>query len=359
MGGSQNYQALDWVLGEIEQTLKQAQYALEAFADHPEDATHMRSCLTYLHQVHGTLKIVECFGASVLAEEMELLAQAFLSGTVLHAGEAVHVLMQAVVRLPVYLDRVKSKRRDIPGTVLPLINELRAARGEGFLPEETFFRHNLVLSKTVSTEEPLYQNLDNLPAILSKIRQLYQCALVAVFAGDDLDKNYAYLIKAATRMHDVSRGTPLAELWDVVTVLLELLSSGSCALDLSVKKVLIGTEKYLRSVVGARTLSVVPLPPESLLKDVLYHIAKSPVGVSERAEAVREKYDLARAWAEQQALNDADESIGLDRTVFQSLVTALKEEIAVIKDTLDLFVRGDQTDVDELKSVAENCSTSD
>ena len=55
--------------GEIAETLKQARQALEAFVENPQDSTRMSFCLTYVHQVHGTLQMVEFFGAALLAEE--------------------------------------------------------------------------------------------------------------------------------------------------------------------------------------------------------------------------------------------------------------------------------------------------
>ena len=74
----------------------------------------MRFCLTYVHQVHGTLQMVEFYGAALLAEEMEQLAKALMEGRVTNQGEALEVLMQAILQLPVYLDRIQTARRDLP-----------------------------------------------------------------------------------------------------------------------------------------------------------------------------------------------------------------------------------------------------
>ena len=90
MGDRHDYVALEWVKGEIAETLKQARQALEAFVENPQDATRMRFCQTYVHQVHGTLQMVEFYGAALLAEEMEQLTQALLDGRVplrLHFAE--------------------------------------------------------------------------------------------------------------------------------------------------------------------------------------------------------------------------------------------------------------------------------
>lgn len=73
-----DYVALEWVAGEITETLAQATTALNDYLENRDDATKLRFCLTYIHQVYGTLKMVEFAGAALLAEEMEEVVQALL-----------------------------------------------------------------------------------------------------------------------------------------------------------------------------------------------------------------------------------------------------------------------------------------
>ena len=77
-----DFTTLGWVKPQIDETLLQARQALEAYAEDATDASRMRFCANWLHQVQGTLRMVELFGASMLAEEMEALAQALLDGKV-------------------------------------------------------------------------------------------------------------------------------------------------------------------------------------------------------------------------------------------------------------------------------------
>ena len=60
----------------------EARQALEAFAEDANDVRAMQSCVGLLHQVLGTLRIVELYGAAELDQEMEHLAQAVLDGKV-------------------------------------------------------------------------------------------------------------------------------------------------------------------------------------------------------------------------------------------------------------------------------------
>ena len=65
---------LQWVKSEIDETLKQARNSLEAAVDTPDDESQLPEVANYLHQVRGTLQIVELYGASMVADELEQLA---------------------------------------------------------------------------------------------------------------------------------------------------------------------------------------------------------------------------------------------------------------------------------------------
>jgi chemosensory pili system protein ChpA (sensor histidine kinase/response regulator) len=70
MADNRNFAALDWLIHEISETLKEARQALESYVENPEDAARIRFCLTHIHQVHGSLQMVEFYGAAMLASEM-------------------------------------------------------------------------------------------------------------------------------------------------------------------------------------------------------------------------------------------------------------------------------------------------
>src|SRR3546814_12372320 len=99
----------------------------------------MRFCASYLHQVQGTLRMVELYAPAMVTEEMERLAQALQHGEITDRDSACATLMRGVVLLPDYLERLQSGHKAIPIVLLPLLNELRAARGDSGLrdrPEE-------------------------------------------------------------------------------------------------------------------------------------------------------------------------------------------------------------------------------
>ncbi|WP_434030324.1 Hpt domain-containing protein [[Pseudomonas] boreopolis] len=142
LADAMNHAALGWVKPELDETLRQARAEIEAFAEAPSDTGRMRFCAGYLHQVQGTLRMVELYAPAMVAEELELLAQAVQAGRIEDRDEACAMLMRGTVLLPDYLERLQNGHRDIPIVLLPLLNEIRAARGEPGLSESVLFAFN-------------------------------------------------------------------------------------------------------------------------------------------------------------------------------------------------------------------------
>lgn len=121
--------ALAWVKGAIADCLGQARLALEHFCAEPGDEDDLVGFIDNLHQVRGCLLMLELNGAALLAEELEQLGLALKEKRVSQRGEALGALFRGLEQLPLYLDRLRSARRDLPLVVLPVLNQLRAERG--------------------------------------------------------------------------------------------------------------------------------------------------------------------------------------------------------------------------------------
>ena len=129
MADRQDFVALAWVKGPIDECLVQARQALEHFADGSAEGEWPGVFIDSLHQVLGCLVILELRGAALLVEETTLLARALADGRVANRNETQGTLFRALAQLPLYLERLRGARRDLPLLALPLLNQLRAARG--------------------------------------------------------------------------------------------------------------------------------------------------------------------------------------------------------------------------------------
>src|SRR5690606_26633255 len=276
MGDRHDYVALEWVKGEIAETLNQARQALEAFVENREDSTRRSFCLTYVHQVHGTLRMVEFFGATLFAEEMERLVQALLENRVADQDESLQVLMQAILQLPVYLDRVHSTRTDQPLLLLPLLNELRAAQGEPPLPETSLFAPDLSVPIPALSHESLARlNTPEFFQLLRKLRQLQQVAMVGLLRGQENTRNLAQLEKVYLKLADLGRESPLEPLWEIAAVVVEGLVSGSVPGGAPVHGLLQQLDRELKRLVSEGPQGFNNPAPQELTKDLLFHLAKA------------------------------------------------------------------------------------
>ena len=83
--------------------------------------------------------------AAMLTEEMQAVVRALQEGAVKRPEDAFEVLMRAMLQLPDYLEHIQTGHRDIPIVLLPLLNDLRAARGQKLLSETALFSPDLTL----------------------------------------------------------------------------------------------------------------------------------------------------------------------------------------------------------------------
>ena len=352
MGDRHDYVALEWVKGEIAETLKQARQSLEAYVENPQDSTRMRFCQTYVHQVLGTLQMVEFYGAALLAEEMEQLAEALVVGRVTNQSEALEVLMQAILQLPAYLDRIQAARRDLPMVVLPLLNDLRAARGEKLLSETSLFKPHMAQEATALSLESLASlRTAELPVLLRKLRQMLQVALVGIIRNQDLGTNLGYMARVFARLETLCKESPLGPLWRIASGLVEGMATGSVVNGTSVRTLLRQVDKELKRLVDEGADAFNQAAPDDLLKNLLFYVAKAPAQ-SPRIRALKDEYRLDEALlADDQVDEERARLAGPDRDAMRSVVAALCEELVRVKDSLDLFVRSDRQKVIELDAL--------
>ena len=130
---------------ELMETIRNAHLALEDCVDGRGGSAALVRSGQLLHQVSGALKMTETYGAALLAEEMEARLRRFLRACSAGKGreDGLDALTRAMVQLPIYIERLLGGGRDIALVLLPMLNDLRAARGEPLLSEGTLLLLNL------------------------------------------------------------------------------------------------------------------------------------------------------------------------------------------------------------------------
>ncbi|RYY02739.1 MAG: response regulator [Gammaproteobacteria bacterium] len=366
MADNRNFAALDWLIHEIGETLKEARQALEAYVENPKDTVRIRFCLTHIHQVHGSLQMVEFFGAAMLAEEMEKLTQAMIQGAVANPAEAQEVLMRAILQFPVYLDQVKATRKDNPLVVLPLLNDLRTVRGESLLTDTKLFVPNLAPAKKVTGARSAAAH-DNVQfqSMALKLRQMYQYAAAGYIRSVNSDENLAYLQKVFNRLHKLTQGTARHALWDICLALAEALEIDALEMSVAIKNLLRQLDKEIKILAVHGTKALNSYTNDELIKNLLYYVARAGKHVpgftpNSHLQRVYETYRLNDALIEGKESGDESSNIlsSPDPEAMRSVVEALKTELDIIKHALDVCLSGGdpQTVLNEALPVVKRIS---
>ncbi|MFT5033691.1 MAG: chemosensory pili system protein ChpA (sensor histidine kinase/response regulator), partial [Bacteroidia bacterium] len=290
-----DYVGLDRVAGEIAESLQAAQDALQAFIGEPNDSTRLHFCLAHIHQVQGSLQMVEFFGAALLAEEMEALVNAVLDSEIAdsHLPEALLALKRSLSEMQRYLEKLRESRSEFPSELVLAFNELRAVRGRNMLAAADLFTPD-VAAGTHTSESPVSLSDQEFLEVAKKLRQMYQVALLGYFRGHDSRKNLNYMAKVCARAAKICRGYQVQDLWVVCIALLEGLLNNSIHSGFAVRSMLRRVDQEIRLFVDAGPAVLQRPLPEALLCDMLFYVATSNAN-SNYIRDVKARYKTAEA----------------------------------------------------------------
>ncbi|WP_458071534.1 Hpt domain-containing protein [Rhodanobacter sp. BL-MT-08] len=350
-----DFTTLQWVKPELDETLSTAREALATYVEHPTQRDAMRSCADHLHQVRGTLQMVELYGAAQVTAEMETLAVALLQDQVTHREEAYASLMRGLMQLPDYLERLSSGHRDVPVVLLPLLNDLRASRELPALTESAMFHPNL--DAFLPEQAPAAMSESYAEAHrgeLVDLRLRFQQQLLSWFRGQDAAQQLlgmrTTLLAIASRCYHVHG----RRLWWISAGVLEGLEHGMLKSFAGEIRQLIGkVDRSIRQLIEQGEISLRGGDADDVCCKMLYIVAQSKER-SPLMEQLRITYALDSLLPDAAELEHARGSMaGHNRALLDSVSRALKDDLLRVKEALDLFLRQDDADPSQLTSQSE------
>ena len=349
-----DFTTLTWVKPELDETLKQARDALLAYVEDGEDAGELRACASLLHQVQGTLRMVELYGAAMVAEEMEQLSKALVDGKVADRDDAYGVLMQGIVQLPDYLERLQSGHRDIPIVLLPMLNSLRQARGEKGLSESVLFSPDLSRPLPASAQGPA-QPLpsDELRRRAEALRGLYQGALLRWLKDDNSANTIRDLTDVCEQLVPITSAESARRLFWVAAGTLDALAKNAFPVSNPLKQALAKVEREIKRLAEKGDDAFRSDPPIELTKNLLYFVAHEGSDVGRIGE-IRAVFGLSDSTPSDAELAHARGSLtGHNRALLETVAVAIKEDLMRVKDSLDLHLRTPDASAADLSSQVE------
>lgn len=331
---------LAWVKPELDEILRLARRSLEDYFENQEDDSAMRYCASHLHQVQGSLRMLELRGAAAVAGEMERLAEALVAGAVENREEAFTVLMRGIVQLPDYLERIQAGFRDVPQVLLPLINELREVRAQPPWQESALFTPDLrrplpAHTQTFDTDVSDAIRQERFIGLLGRFRRSLADARVRT----DVASTLSDMVAASAAAGELVSEEGWRRLFWVTEGLAQALDQGILEGSEPLLNVLDAVTESLAGIVDRGAATLAHEPPQELTQQLLYFVAQAPIG-HVALDEIRRTFDLDAYLPEQREIEHARGSMGGHNKALMTTVTsAIKEDLLRVKDALDLHMR--------------------
>src|ERR1700684_367320 len=334
-------QTLHIVAKELTATLNEARASLEAYAERSDQHVHLEKCAEQLHLAHGVLRLVEVYGAALLAEEMEHVTRYLLSAgnDQKKHGDGLDALMRAMVQLPTYLERVLSGGRDLALVLLPLLNDLRSVRGSPLLSEGTLLLLNLKSDQNAKPQLTQGEQSITVGQWARRLRPRFQIGLLGYIRGERTVQNLEILAKVTEKLEQVATTQPVFQLWWVTGAVLEAVRANGLEGSATLKRVRAKAHRQIKALYDLGEARYCEDPPIDLLNNLLYYVARA-TSSGGRISAVRASFKLAELLPVDDTIEQERESLSAPSVkLMRTVAAAIKEDLSKVKDVLDIFVR--------------------
>jgi len=344
-------ESLQLVGEELLVTFDDVRTTLEQYADGGASPRSIERCVKLLHAANGALRLTETYGASLLAEEMEGTCHHLskLSADDSRSDEALEALSRAAIQLPAYVDLIINGGRDIPLVLLPLLNDLRAARGRPLLSESTLLLLNIGSADGQRRElETRVASGENIVELCKSARPRFQLALLGWIRGDNTDSNLQKIAEVAERLENAAVTGEAHQLWWVVGGVIEALLEGGLETSVALKRLMGQVDREMKRLPLLGEDKYAENSPTDLVNNLLYYIARS-TKTGQRGGAIRAAFNLSDLIPGDDQVEIAREGLAAPSAKLMTTVAqAIREDLARVKDVLDIYLRTGMQHVEEL-----------
>lgn len=326
--------SLNLVRDELFVTMEEAEQSLEHFIAERHNGSLLQQAVESLHQVRGTLNLIELAGAELLAQEVLDQATDIPAGAGEERDVQLAALSNALHVLRRYLENVDAHRQEMPELLLPAINDLRQAGVQQPLPESFFFSVRLDHARPHSAT----QALDGAAKLSEgkRLRHMYQVGLLGFIREQNPQASLKLMVRAMARLDSLFANEPRGRMCWIGAAAIEAQCDGQLLPRKARKQLFSRLDRELKLMLGNPQYEA----PRSLLKELLYLVALAD-SHGPLASAMREVFGLTPLPFTDHLLEEEYQRLaGPGQAVMRSLSTAIREELASVKDMLDLLERG-------------------
>jgi hypothetical protein len=341
-----NLASLNLIRPEVDVNLEQVEAQVGSYVEDRENPAILASSVEAMAQVLGAVQLAELPGAIELADALTRLLQQVQARGADAVDDDFAALGQGVMVLGRYLEYVQLGQAQWPQLLGPAINQVRAALHQPALPEGSF----LGLGQLPSA--PAGNTLELTPAqldgLVRRARLMYQTGLIAVLRDQGDVPHFRMMTRACERALQVCGQRPQALLWWAASAALEALQNG---VEVNVqRKALLGQlDRQLKALAQNDGNGA---PDRRLLGDCLFVASLADSGT--KVEQVKVAFGLQHCLTQAQMNAEYELMCGPGGSVIRTVAEAVRDELAQVKETLDVMSRGSKNDAESYTAMADS-----
>ncbi len=343
---------LPWVRDDLDTLIAQLSAQVEHLAsvkDVHENA--LKELAQRADTLHHTLRFMNIHGAATLTGDLALACEEIHEASPARREVAFNAAMEALVVLPAYLDRLQSGLPDLPLLLMPTINALREARRAPVLQEAALFSPPLDIE--IPELDAIEAGEESTPEAFKKLHLQFDAGLHDWLQDQGMLSALSPLRGVCEAMLHTLQRKDLLRLWWIASEIIGGIEDKRIANDRHMRRVLSRLELCLKSL-GEEGESAVSVKASNALSHALLYRAASAKAGHRRIDLLRRRFSLKDFLPDQAALLKARGVVtGKDRQMYEALGIAVKDELTLIKDTLDLHLQEDELESSKKKQCRE------
>lgn len=347
-----NVALLRTIEDELTAAIQHASLAFENYLAEAEQAQNLDDCWQALNQMRGALKLIQFHGALELAEAMQDLIERMKASSNPVPQRSLEALSDAFILLPCFIEYSISHKQSIPILLENMINQLRACCQHALLAETQFADFSYQEQAELPVQN-LTQPEESLDSVIRRLRHMYQVGLVAIAKSGYSEKQAQLLARAIDRIRPYVAESKVAELFWLASIVVNALANGDLSGSLGRTRLLAQIDRVLRNLATDSAHALSQPIDESLKTQLLFLVALAKAD-NEDYLVVTSHYQLPECSITDGGLRQLREQMqGPNSKTIQSMVDAVKEELLMIKDTLEIAAQDVQASDAEMNRVEE------
>ncbi len=350
---------------EMNLTLNDIRSALELAVETKNDK-HLSMVSELLKTAKGAFEIIDFNASALLASEMLLNVNELLTKKAKNPQLSLEAISRGVVILPVFFHKtIESEGRENSVALLPIMQELRAARQAKPLSEDTLYlmdvKDDELSDKTVKLPQLTgFSEKEDLCELIGKYRAVFQTSLLGWIKDPHGQKHLTRIAVILEKYEQASKEERSFKLWWVTGGLVEALLEKGLKSSPDLRRLFGQVDRAAKRILDHGESHFQENTDRSLINQLLYFIGRTTSN-GERVSKIRTAFSLNESLPLEEKLETAQTNLtGPDTQVMVSLSTAIREDLDKVKDALDIFNRtGSKENIqieqrfDSLKKIAD------